>query len=220
MSDPETLPAGVHPEVELLPWYVNGSLRQDDRQRVARHLESCPDCRRELDELTDIRRSLKTMYDAEAEPSARLARSVMAQVAEDSGRRSLRAHDRSWTSGLDRWFRSLLMPQWVPTLAAILLVFQMGLLVWVALPPGERGEVSTRSLRRQTATIKVLFQPSATEEQIRSLLQGLPARVVDGPNAEGTFTIEVTSGDPSASAPLVQLRDRRDVVRSAELVRP
>jgi|KBSMisStaDraftv2_1062788.scaffolds.fasta_scaffold252349_3 Predicted transmembrane transcriptional regulator (anti-sigma factor) len=220
MSDPETLPAGVHPEVELLPWYANDTLRQDDRQRVARHLESCPDCRRELDELTDIRRSLNTLYDAEPEPSARLARSVMAQVAEDSGRLSVQPHDRSRTFGFDGWFRSLLMPQWIPTLAAILLVFQMGLLVWLALPPLERGEVSTRSLGMQAATIRVLFHPSATEAQIRSLLQNLHARFVDGPNTEGMFTIAVTSDDPPASAILTQLRGRRDIVRSAELVRP
>jgi hypothetical protein len=35
---------------ERLPWLLNGSLEADEQQRVRRHLESCPACRRELGE--------------------------------------------------------------------------------------------------------------------------------------------------------------------------
>ena len=220
MNDPETLPAGVHPEVELLPWYAAGTLAASERQRIERHLETCGDCRRELDDLTDVRGALTAMYREEAGPSAHLAGSVMARVGADGLGPSRPRHDTSWTAGLDRWFRSLLMPQWVPTLAAALLIFQMGLLVWVALPPVERGEISTRSLGMQTAQIRVSFQPSATEEEIRSLLLRLHARFVDGPTTEGSVIIAVASSDPSASAALALLREQGTVIRSAELIRP
>ena len=46
MSEPETLGADVHPETTLLPWYVNGTLETQERQRVAAHLESEPRHRR------------------------------------------------------------------------------------------------------------------------------------------------------------------------------
>ena len=146
MSDPETLPAGVHPEVELLPWYATGTLGEADQQRVARHLESCHDCSRELEDLTHIRRALTELSRQEAEPSGSLARSVMARVAADSIDRGRPQQEGSWAAAIDRWFRSLLIPQWVPTLAAVLLIAQMGLLIWVTLPPVERSEVSTRSV--------------------------------------------------------------------------
>jgi hypothetical protein len=219
MSDPETLPAGVHPEVELLPWYANGTLGEADRQRVAQHLDSCRDCTRELEDLTGIRRTLAELSRHEAAPSERLARSVMARVAAES-RQVLPDRDTSWTAALDRWFRSLLMPQWVPTLAALLLVAQMGLLVWVTMPQGERNEISTRSVSMppQAPRIAVRFQATATEETIRSLLQRLHARIVDGPTADGAFTVSLSSGDPAAS--LALLREQRDVVRSAEMVDP
>ena len=219
MSDPDTLPAGVHPEVELLPWYANGTLGEPDRQRVAQHLESCRDCTRELEELTDIRRTFAELSRHEAAPSERLARSVMARVAAES--RQVRPdRDTSWTAALDRWFRSLLTPQWVPTLAALLLVAQMGLLIWVTMPLGERSQVSTRSVGMPTEAprITVRFQPSSTEETIRSLLQRLHARVVDGPTLDGAVSISLSAGDPAAS--LAMLREQRDVVRSAELVQP
>jgi len=220
MSDPETLPAGVHPEVELLPWYATGTLGEADQQRVARHLESCHDCSRELEDLTHIRRALTELSRQEAEPSGSLARSVMARVAADSIDRSRSQHEGSWAAAIDRWFRSLLIPQWVPTLAAVLLVAQMGLLIWVTLPPVERGEVSTRSVgtKLRAQKITVVFQPSATEESIRSMLQRLHARVVDGPTAERVFTISLETGDPAPA--LALLHEQRDVVRSAKLVQP
>jgi anti-sigma factor RsiW len=218
MTDPETLPAGVHPEVELLPWYATGTLGEADRERVARHLESCRDCSRELEDLADIRRALSELSRLEAEPSARVARSVMARVAADGKKQG--PQETSWAGNIDRWFRSLLVPQWVPTLAAILLVAQMGLLIWVTLPPAERGEVSTRSvgIPRQMAKIAVVFQASAQVEGIRSLLQRLQARVVDGPTADGVFMVTIDTDNPAAA--MVLLREQHDVVLSAELVRP
>ena len=220
MSDPETLPAGVHPEVELLPWYATGTLGEADQQRVARHLESCHDCSRELEDLTHIWRALTELSHQEAQPSVSLAQSVMAQVAADSIDRGRPQQEGSWAAAIDRWFQSLLMPQWVPTLAAVLLIAQMGLLIWVTLPPVERSEVSTRSVGIQSKAqkITVVFQPSATEESIRSMLQRLHARVVDGPTAEGVFTISLEAGDPAPA--LALLHGQRDVVRSAKLVQP
>jgi anti-sigma factor RsiW len=221
MSDPETLPAGVHPEVGLLPWYATGTLSESDRERIARHLQSCRDCSAELEDLIEVRRTLQALSQQEAEPSPQLARSVMARVAADSTAREGRPRgEAAWTASLDRWFRSLFMPQWVPTLAAAILLVQTGLLVWVALPPRESGEIGTRSLGMQAVKIAVVFQPSATEEQIRSLLQQLHARFVDGPTGDGVFTISLNTGDPSAAATLAMLHERRDLVRSAEVVQP
>jgi anti-sigma factor RsiW len=220
MSDPDTLPAGVHPEVELLPWYATGTLGEDDRQRVARHLESCRDCSHELEDFTHIRQTLTELSREEAEPSPRVYRSVMARVAADVIRQNPANAQTSWAAEMDRWFRSLLMPPWVPTLAAIMLAAQMGLLIWVTLPPEDQSQVSSRSvgMPTQAARIAVRFQPSATEAGIRSLLERVHARIVDGPTAEGMFTISVGVGDPAAA--LAQLREQHDVIRSADPVQP
>jgi anti-sigma factor RsiW len=220
MSDPETLPAGVHPEVELLPWYATDTLGEDERQQVARHLESCQDCSRELEDFTHIRQTLTELSREEAEPSARVYRSVMARVAADVIRQDPTNAQTSWAAGMDRWLRSLLTPQWVPTLAAIMLAAQMGLLIWVTLPPEKQSQISSRSvdIPTQAARIAVTFQPSATEAGIRSLLERIHARVVDGPTAEGRFTISVGTGNPAAA--LAQLREQRDVIRSADPVQP
>lgn len=222
MTEPEAMPSDVHPEVALLPWYANGTLGDHERQQVCRHLESCDPCRRELEELRSMKRRLREAYEAQSAPSARLVRSVMAEVAAD-----VRATDdrpsapSSWLHGMDQWIRALFLPRWVPTLAAALLIAQMGLLLWVGLPPTEPDQVSGRSLGMQTATIAVMFQASATEEQIRALLQEVRGEITHGPTAEGLYTIEVLSTDGSTTQRKVDLLSARtDIVRSADLVKP
>lgn len=222
MTEPETMPPNVHSEVALLPWYVSGTLQATERQQVGRHLESCTSCRHELEKLTSIRRQLKEIYEAQPAPPVRVGQSVMVRIAADARATSdRRSETSSWLQGLDQWVRSLFLPQWVPTLAAALLIVQMGLLLWVGLPPAERDQVSTRSLDMQTAVIAVTFQPSATEEQIRALLQQVRGRIVQGPMADGRYTIEVPSPDASTTQRKVELLSARtDIVRSAELVKP
>lgn len=42
-----------HPDTELVP-YLRGELPAADRERVARHLDECTDCRRDTEELRDL----------------------------------------------------------------------------------------------------------------------------------------------------------------------
>lgn len=172
--------------------------------------------------MTALKRQLTTAYQVQSAPSARLAGKVMAQVAAEArlvGDRT--AEPSSWLHGMDQWFRSLFLPRWVPTLAAAFLIVQTGLLLWVGLPPTEPERVSTRSLGMQTAAITVTFQPSATEEQIRTLLQQVRGRITQGPIADGLYTIEVLSTDASTIQRKADLlRARTDIVRSADPVKP
>jgi hypothetical protein len=219
MSEPDTLPAQVHREVTLLPWYVNGTLTEPERLDVDRHLATCPDCRNELDELTRLRRDLADVYEAQAGLSPQASQRILQNVtrAASTGRAVHPGQGSKWEH-LDQWFRSLFLPRWVPMLAATLLLVQTGLLLWISAPVHEQPQITTRSLGTPAARIVVSFQQDATEAQIRSLLRLIGGRMVDGPTAGGLYTIEVLGADNAA--PLKLLRAHPDVVRSADLVAP
>jgi anti-sigma factor RsiW len=42
-----------HPDTDLVP-YLRGELPPADRERVVRHLEECPDCRQDTEQLRDL----------------------------------------------------------------------------------------------------------------------------------------------------------------------
>jgi anti-sigma factor RsiW len=68
-----TPPAGVHPQLLLLPWYLSGTLPKSDRESVTTHLGNCAACRAELESLTMLRRTLRATLVA-ASPATRSAR--------------------------------------------------------------------------------------------------------------------------------------------------
>ena len=42
-----------HPDTDLVP-YLRGELPPADRERIARHLEECPDCKQDTELLRDL----------------------------------------------------------------------------------------------------------------------------------------------------------------------
>ena len=64
--------------------------------------------------------------------------------------------------------------------------------------------------------LTVAFAPTATEAEIRALLQELDAQVVAGPSNEQLYTLQLTdSSDAAADAALRRLRARTSLVRFA-----
>ena len=108
MVEPDTLDQGIHPEGALLPWYLNGTLRDDERRQVDQHLSSCAACRAELDELAQLNVQLHEVYAAQSEPSTKIQRAILAQVTlEASATRAKSVTTPQRLNGRDDWFRCL-----------------------------------------------------------------------------------------------------------------
>ncbi|BCA53320.1 hypothetical protein W02_04600 [Nitrospira sp. KM1] len=219
MSDPETFPAEVHPEVALLPWYANNTLADQERNELSRHLEHCVDCRTELEELRKMKRLLDDAYSTAPLPSASLEQSVLQRLAADSPPGIVKGTRRSSLEILDAWIRSMLNVRWMPTVSAAVILVQAGILAWVMSVPTVQDRVLPRSVGSPTVSVAVSFHPHATDEQIRSVLDGVRGRIVGGPSAEGIYTIEMPATDQSASRQKLEvLRRKQEVVRSADLL--
>jgi hypothetical protein len=64
----------------------------------------------------------------------------------------------------------------------------------------------------------VTFQEQASEEQIRSMLNNVRGRVVDGPTPNGTYLVEVLPADEETNRKKLEiLRSQPNVIRSADL---
>ena len=174
---------------ELLPWYLNGTLAADERQRVEAHLVQCPRCRREL----ESQRALRAVL-AGDEPGRAVERSLE------------RAHDRidelesGWHPGaigarLRRgwrearpWLRGALVAQLalVVALAVALIGEHRAPALYRTLgaasaPPGAGG-----------ARLSIVVDPVALEDELRGVLAEIGARIVErGP---GAYIVEIAPG--------------------------
>ena len=175
-----------HPD-ELLAWYVNATLAAPERIEVEKHLRDCARCRDEVAFLEALRRCVKAIGHTQAPGELgwkRLQRDVRAQ----------NRTQRVW---------------WRPALAAAAVVIVVQGVLLATLWQHESPITPLGDPKPESSVAQIQFQPSATEAQIRALLQTSGATLIDGPGALGVYRVRVEQPD----AALAQLRARTDVVK-------
>jgi len=166
-------------------------------------------------------------------PSADLVQTVLSRVRQEAQRGQDQVHHVSpvmtepstLMANFDRWLRNLFAPQWVPTLVATLFVAQLVVLLWTVSQPSPPsnvgGSITSRGLGSPTTRLRVEFQPAASMQQIQTLLQDIRGRVVDGPDAEGVYIMEIPASDPATVVRHLQaMQSRQEVIRHVEALRP
>ncbi len=105
-----------HREIlELLPWYVNKTLHPEESQQVERHLRSCSECQRQLEELGSLQKAVAVetlQFSSEA-----LLRGTL---------RKIRASREQLVQERNRWWkpwRGTLRPRWALGLAVFAFAF-------------------------------------------------------------------------------------------------
>lgn len=184
-----------HPE-DLLPWYVNGTLAGDELELVERHLAGCPRCREEIGFLGFLRDRIQAHGDGEGPGElarARLMRSIR------------RERYRSW-----------LKPA-LAVAAAIVIAVQTVLLVTMV--PRESAIAPLGAPASPGVVIQLQFVPTATEPEIRKLLQGAGATIIGGPGALGVYRVRLEGIRPDEQQRiadvLVALRAQSRIVSHA-----
>ncbi len=193
-----------HPD-ELLPWYVNATLDEADRKRVARHLEQCARCRAEIAFLSRLREQIRESSRDVPPPGELGLRRLMREVEGLEAARKARPR-RAWH---------------VPVLAAAASVV---LVVAVLVPYTLQRDAAVdmrllgdEAVQEAGVLLQVEFVPAASEAEIRALLLEVGAVIVNGPSAAGVYRLrlEGVGGDDAAAVTRVleRLRSRPDVVR-------
>jgi len=177
---------------ELLPWYANGTLGDEDRAWVDRYLEEHPESRAELEWYRSLSQRLRD--DAPAVPDTIGLAKVMTLIHGD--RPSLSERVSAFFAGLG------LRPA---TAFAGLAIFAIQGGVILNLMSADRGEESDIRARRASMTedgpmLKLNFAPDAKEAQIRHLLVSVQGRLAGGPGQLGDYFVVVPRGKEAAIA--------------------
>jgi anti-sigma-K factor RskA len=203
------LPAAVHRQVEaLLPWYVNGSLGDDERVRVEAHLAACPRCQAELASERLLQAALRADDDGAGDADAAVAR-LRVRIARHAVRPRWARRWRAWWRSLSSGWRLALAAQGVAMLVLCAL-----LATWLPsrddAPYRALGAASVDTDRMAGATLVVRFRPDITEQEMRRVLRDSEARLVYGPTTTDAYLLSVARGREQAA--IARLRQQAAVL--------
>ena len=191
----------------VLPWFVNGTLAEDELTVVEQHLRECPRCQREVDLLKRLQ-AFCTLDGPvpDAMPAYRRLRERI------GGGQRLAALGHRLRALSRRWQRA---PSWARWVIGAQFAGIVVLAVWVGAPAGESpgfyrtlGAPAPRVAA--AGTIAVKFAPQVTLADLRRIVQTAGARVVDRPTASNAYVLQVPAGQRDAI--LAALRAEPDVV--------
>jgi anti-sigma factor RsiW len=183
----------VHSEVaELLPWYVNGTLKSQEHDLVARHLTECKACHQEIQMLSRLQADVsEAELDVDMGASLTRVRQRIEHAAQPQ--RSPLAWLVDHWRRLERPVRHVLATQ---TALVAMLLMMVGWLVYTPAPSADFHVLGAHSSLSSSvrAQIVVVFAQDVTERQMRAMLLRLGANVVHGPTTEGAYVLAVNAG--------------------------
>ncbi|UTW46206.1 zf-HC2 domain-containing protein [bacterium SCSIO 12696] len=198
----------------MLPSFVNGQLNAAQQRQVQEHVAQCEVCFAELQQAQQVVDAIRT------EPTE-LEELLTTQRMEANLEKTLRAIDgqaapQSSHGGKVTWLSSW-QRQWsgTPKAAKTVMWAQAACLVLVVsllvVLPGKPQGVTletyssdddlVRAAAEHSQVYRVIFQPAATEVDIRNLLNNVDAQIISGPSKAGLYTISTLK--PSAQQELV-----------------
>ena len=190
----------------LMPWYVNGTIREEDRGKLESHCAECARCREELALEQQIHRGMAQQPAVEYMPAASLKK--LQNLIDGRAEANLKARGARPTR---RFARPSLMAASVAALALAVSMLAADR-VMVARSQGEARIRTVTDARVVPAgeVIRAVFAPEVTVTQLKVLLDEAQMRIVSGPTEAGVYSLAATSKRP-VSESLAVLRRHPDV---------
>jgi len=182
--------------IELLPWYANQSLGENERREVAAHLTHCPECAREVKSLSAMQKAILDAEDQGPKLPAMALNRALAQIedyehskAPTRAKRTLENGNwwTQWWKPMPLFTRALIAAQVVAVLALGTVAVYQRTHPTVIYTTASGGSIEDKDAAR----IVVSFSASATEQEIRQIVVAIKGRIVDGPSAQNLYTVRL-----------------------------
>jgi anti-sigma factor RsiW len=214
--------SGEHEEVfELLPWYLNGSIAETERQKVDEHVRACATCRLQLARERDIYRAMSAESSLEYIPASfsRLQARLDALSADKPASPGPAVRLSATHRGIPRRRGLMPWPRLAAASLAILVLGSLGLASadrWMQMRslPSEYRTVTSPAPRAPEEVIRAVFSPAITLVELQAILDEAQLRIISGPTEAGVYSLAANSNRP-VTVSLSQLR-RHASVRFAE----
>jgi hypothetical protein len=191
---------------DAMPWVLQGSATQEQREWLEAHLASCESCRTEFAQQSRLRHAMSLPTDISIDANAGLRRLLSRLDMPDDQEAAYRSRPRHWLS------RALVAAVFVQALG----IGVMGVKLWSMSGGPMYRTLSQESVPATPGTIRVVPDAAMTLADWNALLHALRLQVVGGPNEVGAYTVAPAKATSTAQA-LQRLRATRGI-RLAEPV--
>jgi hypothetical protein len=212
--------ARMHEEISMLiPWYVNGSVSEIDRQRVDAHLLQCAQCRNDLTLERGVYEGMSADTGVEYMPAASLKR---LQARLDGLVTEARVGEGSQEAFVAVPRRRVVTWQGVMAASVAIMAVAVSLLAadrWTQSRTRAAASyytVTTAAPRVSNEVIRAVFIPTITLVELQSVLDEAGLRIISGPTEAGVYSLAANSRRPVSSS-LALLRGHAKV-RFAESI--
>lgn len=192
---------------ELLPWYVNDTLDEAERNFVHEHIGTCEDCRDNVELLSQVQRAVRTESPAPLVPAPR----TEALLAALDGRGPRLANRSRW--------------RWLAAASVAVFVGVTSLLIW------PRGEGTDSPTRFETATspaaiesinyvVELQFVDGTSSQARAALFDAIDASEPASSVNQGTYRVTLALGSLSLTDLERHIQDieSRPEISTAEVV--
>ncbi len=212
--NPRSENSAEHQEISaLLPWYVNETLEERDRQRVDAHVGVCASCREDLAAQLRICEAIAAQPAIDYMPAASLKR-LQARIDAQTESAGAPAPPQEQATNRLAW------RGWMAASIAAIAV-AVALLVgnhWAQLEARQNQPnyrtVTSSAPRPQGEVIRAVFSPTITLVELQTILDEAQLRIVSGPTEAGVYSL-ASNSTLTVRASLALLR-QHSTVRFAE----
>lgn len=210
---------------ELLPFYVNGTLAEADREWVDAHLREHPQAAAELDSCRTLQARIRAEVPA-VSSEVGLERAI-GRIRREGPAPQLarRAAAPSLSERLGAWFSTLVpQPMLKPAFAAALAVVAVQGVVIVQMAGDDESSLmrspAPSALLEQGPYLKVNFKADARESDIRLLLVEVQGSLAGGPGQLGDYYVRIPAAQADALADKLKASAIVDAVAVVDALPP
>lgn len=200
---------------ELLPWLVNGTLDETERGPVRDHAERCVTCRRELEELEQLRDSIAAAGESDR-ASVPDMRRINARIDSLADRRGNRI--RTAIAGVTAFFADPWRIGFAVQSLVIVILIAM-LLQPAADQPPAYTTLSTPDALPDGEYVRIVVDPALTAGEVDAILEPVNLVLVDGLSPHGVGTLAfATPVDAKERADVIERLGANDAVRFVQAI--
>ena len=215
MNSPSTNAAAHAALTTLIPWYVNGTLGEEDRRRLESHLAECLQCRRDLGLERQVHANIAQQAAVEYLPAPSLKKLLsridgIEAAPSSTSPRALRSRSRrrSWPRSWS--WQGLTAASVAVTAIAVSVLAVDHFLQHRNNLAADYRTVTNNIPRPRDEVVRAVFAANITLVDLQALLDEAQLRIVAGPTEAGVYSLAATGNTP-VSASLALLRGHTSV---------